>query len=466
MNWKQPQNGPMEIGYRLAVCLPPLAIGVLLTFGFVREQAASVRLSHRIDALRDSGDIISTLTHLNAADQATSRDGAAAWTEILSSAEALQFLRPDRTTDEHELVAPGQPWSALPLLEIANEASEPLRERLEFVLEDTSLVWKPFEMNSDWSAHAGPPDLDPLMDVLADAFRVSVHAGNRDQAISHLLMMDETIRRFDSFKFEPLETLDRAYLLNDLIRRSVAMSFWEPDHLADLEQILERRTSHQGALWEKVVETSMSRVAAIASVILGESADAWFGYWRNPHQMGLSPLHVEGLLNRGEQLHDLSKPDISILGMRSNDDVDRRRQLMVGKTSLVSIPLARNPYWPGINPSYAAERLIDHRNRNRWTKSALALRRFEMENGRFPENLFELQRHVNSQNIGKTFGGHWFGYDRFADDNEAFLWLYDEYGHSEGMRSGYSAGRRYEHSLDELRFTSSAADSELSLLPE
>ena len=262
--------------YRAASWCPPLLLAALLIFGFAKEQLANRQLHEQLSALQEQGVPLNHVARAEVQDASTTRDQAATWGMTLSATSSLRNMRTDDVSGETRLVPPDEPWPAEPMIAVASERAQPVLTKLRALLQSDAAVWQPVRLETGWDWNPAIDDLRSLQLVLADEFRIAVHAGERDQAIETLQTMDQVLRRFGMQFSVPSGFFSREDTPLWLIRQSVAFPFWELKHIDALEKLASPREDEASA-WEESVDGRLSSFVSYIGDVSKLSVTNWQG---------------------------------------------------------------------------------------------------------------------------------------------------------------------------------------------
>lgn len=418
---------PREWIYGSLVALPPLLLLSVLALGGFRELRASRELDAAVSELEQNGQPVDSDTLQARFDRRTSDENAVRWKRILDATGALsyRFYPTQEVEDFKKFVAPAQPWDAEAIASRYSDEAQPILTELEQLLGVEETVWQPVLISDHM------PELQQIRGVvrlLANEVRVAYHADDHQRAIHTLALIREVAEAFDWQALMITEQTRLSFLAEhrSLIRESVAAEYWTDDELDQLRKQLAFEEDLD-VRWRQTVDSGLVWVPGVSRLGAGEASGTVTGMFVGP--FGVAPTHQLAILHQLRLLASIEGTGTASDWQETTEALEAiEENLSHSSASIVAVPFA--------NPATVAETLMrslhvmssvyarSERDR-RWTLCALAIRKFEMQEGHWPESLADLERVGLSRENWHWAPGVPLGYQVSDDGSEAFLWTSD-----------------------------------------
>ncbi len=432
---KDVRRGRRDWIWLVMTAISPIVLAGMIVAAAVAWQVQRGRLDGLIgDALTSVG--VSTAVSGNAAmavayDAKTSKDETENWLAVLSATTVLNDKYggpfawavdgPDGVSDFERIVPPGQQWEAASIVADYAADAEPMLQQLRSTLDSDVAIWVPTFFRSH---HTMLPEMQAARDVvrvLRYCFANEVHNDRNERAIEILAIMD---RLFGAdveaaFLVEELVRLSAYSVELQLIRDSVAANVWSEDELKRIDRMIAKPFDLQARL------SATLDFEALSSYPLSTDGDRGGQGNEFPfdlHTISLSPSTLASWIEDHNAI--ARTPVATTLGeLQSIDasDWDRRysRPVPLAIDQWLQIPTMDGRWaldW--ILTSYGSiqESIARHQNEIHWTRTVMAMRRFELAKGYFPQSLSELTEVGLPTSAMQAFDGGPFAWEETDSD--------------------------------------------------
>lgn len=426
-----------ETLYRILIAGPPLLVVVVLAWGMVRERAAEQRFHLHVAEFASEGIPTSGLAILQAIDQNTSKQHAAAWSEVLNAASIIGEMERDHVKGIEDLVPPSEPWAAEPFALAIHEHAEPVLAKLDELLRVDEKVWQPMLRRAYYFRQSSLWQVDSVAELLINQFRIAVHAGDAEQAIECLSKCREVGRRFDWEAGNSQYWHSRwSQTLERIMRESVAIEFWSDEQLVELTRLIVADRVFQRHLEEA---SEFETAAFVASRPL-DSPEISVG---ELCPFGLSPFHALAELEwlqsapKDARYDRIAKlPAKTETAISDEAIIDRHRSWVSVPWATLNNAIQRS--FP-VTPGWQRVSLFANYDARRWTLTAILLRRFYHAERRFPASLDQLTLVGATPDIWTLASSEPLGYRVGPEGKSAVLWT-DAYRSYPGDNGGEGVG--------------------------
>ncbi len=389
------QSRQREAVYLTLACLPIVALAVAIGIGNARQWVAMFENRQTIQELAAAGQPVSAIDVAKVYRLGQAPDELAEWGELSRAADHLENRFNDvfaKFPSANELVPSNHPLDGEQVLQQHSELAKPLIAKLE----EVSDRFGPTEMYANRVYSFGG--------LLAREFAYQYHLGNSGRALQLL----------------KLEQAD----IKPTILKSLEHDFWTLEDLAELRSMV-AVNSDLDAAWTSSIASA--RVQFLDSLEhtedLHDRRDPISGLF------GETPTHVRSALSLYERAETLRG-----LGTRRAYQAAAEIEKSAESFSIVAVPFAVNDSLP----HYYPHQMVRNANQyainlisTRRVITAIAIKQFQLQEGRWPESLDELTKIGLTSSDWKIVGSQDFGYRVIEDGSAALLWTggterYDE----------------------------------------
>lgn len=414
----------------LLASVPLILFGMFLIALGLHEKAAAERVQAEIARIRDVGDPIDDASMSRWFIEHTSRQGTKDWNEI------LRLVRNGESgfgsIDRFPYVGPAPVPPEIPRAgEWAEEAEvaeylrwmQPVIQQIHQATDYPHPVWQPIEFDGFKTLLEELQESRSIVRLLQLEAEHAIYHRDAERALRALDSMQGLAAAFD-WPFCMVGELVQIALRGihqSMIRRSLAADLWNEDQLQRLaEQLGPPREIPQR--WQDII--AGERAMAMSTL---EDPDFWD--YQDPDEptvflhrwMIHLPSVREHLLERYRDMEIVAASGLEELTERAeklerrwNSDAERSRLQLLSPNSIAEMIL------PAVHGfALAMER---EENSRRHAVTALAIKRFQMQEGNWPESLAELERVGIHPRDTHTVSGGRLGYTYLGD--EAYLWSY------------------------------------------
>ena len=361
-----------ETLYLIGLLIAPMGLLVVLVADAVRQRAVKQQIDARVVAMRDSGLSTTGFDELEAYEARTERDQSGdIESAVLASERFGSSLRRD-VRDMERVVPPGQPWDAAAYVEYRLDQDQVFLETLP-TEEEAKGIWEPNIATADSGFYERGPDLMAFHKIAGDAFRQAFHEGNLDRALDLLPKLQTEI--------------------NPSIRESLQSDVWTAEHLAKL-RIIASEPIDAPKRWQGMCRKRLARM--VVTMQLDPRSLGRLRSGRDPLPFQIPPSHVWEGFDYFDQASNL-QPAGTIKHVLLVNKLSHgyRVQVEGDFPAATGIPFAKaagslTRFKFSLTPSaiHLARVVIDQK----WTVAAIAVRQFQKQEGRLPENIEDLKR--------------------------------------------------------------------------
>lgn len=442
----------------LLACVPIALVTIAVAAMVGAEMSASARLNAELSRIRDSGAPVGDDSIREWFRERTSQAGTQDWAEILRLAEPRELVAgvdlgvlpyvgsgelPDEIPREGE-------WTEEPRVAEYLDQYRPVLERIHAATEHPTPVWQPIRFEGFMTGLSQLQESRSVSRLLQLDIEHAVYLGDQDRAIRSLASLGRVSDVFDwqICIVADLVRSSSAQSHHRMIRRLLSVPKWDDDHLVQIQEQL------GGPL--EVADR-------IRSVVEGERA-MFLSAVRDPSQqlsddrisrmqlwMLTLPSSRLGILNAYRDVSEIGTWGIGGMVGRGDElatDWEEKRS-RPWEQGLLSPSLAYMYWMPSFHFASVLEREEDSRQ---FALTAVAIKRFDLKHGRWPDRLSELDEIGIRASDRRTVSGGPFGYEvadgSEAADDSAYLWSYSR------------------HKEDAVAATRSAIDAEKGAIAE
>ncbi len=388
------------------------------------EKQAFNRVQAELARLRASGQPIDDASMSEWFLDNTSSEGAAAWGAIIQlvtaaprgtdSFDRLPYVgRVGRASVPAE-IKPGSDWPEQREVAEYLRCMRPVIDQIAAATEYPTPVWQPLEFRGFMTLLGELQNSRQLTRLLALEAEHALYHGDTDRALRSLESMRGVAAAFDwelCIVAELVQIAARGVHQN-MIRRSLAADLWSADQLQLLQEQL-GPARDVPPRWRRVI-------AGERALILASVSDREF--WQA--EVGLSPLWSmpslrAAMLRNYQEMENVAAGGLVGLVQRAGE-LERHRANKAGRRqSFLSFIDHSASYLPAIGAF--AEATESEENSRRFSRTAVAIKAFQLRSGRWPHQLAELQQVGLSADDWNTVSGGRFGYE---SGEAAYLWGY------------------------------------------
>lgn len=405
----------------LVIATPLVMVAVTLALGALREAEAETRFDRVVESLSEAGTPVDIHSTTVAFDQRLSRESSIEWQNLLVAVHELNVRFDDvhRTIYEAQAMPlPGRPWEIEPIVSRYTEQAQPIFAALdelvvdELVVEDKP-VWQPLIFQGFDTLLPEIQESRGLVRLLAVEFRFAVHHGDQARAAHALRLIQGVSRAFDWQIGLVSDLVEIAGLSahRRLIRQSLEIGFWsDPQVLQELQKQLAAAEDYD-ARWLQMVASEQAMLASQLSRGFVDTGVKLFPYGAPAAtRVGLlETIRRVGAVDGAGTIDHLRaiEQDFDHASIQSESTSSKSTFTLMG------IPFAISDGPTGFLASdftAAAKAYARDAMERRWTQTAVAIKRFQVEQGRWPNELQELVDVGLSRSDWLAFDKTPFGY--------------------------------------------------------
>lgn len=419
-----------EISHLALVAVPTLLLAALIAAGIWRQQVNQQHLQQAIAEMVSQDEPIGNRSLTAVFDRRTKPDASQQWMDVFRAVAEVDsrfsMLLIKRVDESERLVPPGQQWNAAPLVERYVRESEPIVRRVEQLIAAPTPVWQPLVIGGWGVWPPGLQDARGVLLLLRHRFRHAFHQGDHDEAMRTIRLMAQLPEAFDW-------RVDGAFLYFDLqdqhretIRESMAHDFWTAEQLRQLDSLLDRHDDFD-ARWRQSLASDRAMLLAETQPDYGSdrlwihSFDASMLPHGIPAQVRLSLVRqierLQAATGAGTEQHVREAAEIQERFSDRPDFATGIAGIPLGDTRPVTDVLNLDR-WVGRARLYARQAM-----QRRVTRLAVAIKRFQLQEKRWPRRLKELAAvglspadwHAVERRVP-------FGYEVGEEGAEAVVW--------------------------------------------
>ncbi|MGB7346696.1 MAG: hypothetical protein WBD20_20915 [Pirellulaceae bacterium] len=423
-----------DVLHLAAVLLPIAILLVTVALASLSWQKHEQELHAALSEVSRDGQGIGHATVVRLHDAETSKEDVATWKEILAASQAhdQQFGAPFTWTrdddDSYEfLVSPGETWEAGQIVHVYAENAKPILAKIETLLNSDETIWMPLVAESFYTNLSEVQHSRSVARLLRYVFLDAIHHGDNETALMTIKASHRLFGPKQKSLFLVGQLVQQAcysVMLKDL-QLSLAVDVWTDEQLAEIESILSRPMNWDQR-WASCVQSEIESFLPILAD--GKIESRLHGTNLPLESFKLAPSSFISIIRRQQQLMETP----SALSDRDVDkihDVFRSQEYFasdIAADRLLQLPMMSSEWIAGlVTPAYGALAGAFCRNANdhRFTRTLLAVRKFEHEFDRWPESLDELSRVGLPRSETQTFDGGSFATE--VDENGQMV-VYDQ----------------------------------------
>ncbi|MCR9210980.1 hypothetical protein [Rhodopirellula europaea] len=383
-----------DFRYRLWMWYPPILVVLAIAWGVGREYWVKGEYRSVVNEMADSGVPVTTTQIHDRYTAAGTNERSAEWTELFDAVTALREMSRDSVEGLEDLVPPDEPWPAEPFAALMSEEAQPLIDKLEEMLKSEASI--PVEVSfSSRRLWMSGSNSGSVLELLKDEFRLAYHSGHTERAIALLRQWRQFIEllgQSNGFQVWSQWNLSTHWLR--LVRQSVAHAFWNEEQLTELVALT---SEIQGPDLDQWNESLLSSFVAWDPL---QDEGSWVRFTdpdlRSIQPFGASAIHAMAAL---EWMQPRNAAEFDRGGRRDRKGAQRNqeteRAIADGSRSLVSVPFATLNRWMrqdwDVSIAYGKQQNDNFHDSRKWTLTAVYVRKYQVENERFPRSLDSLR---------------------------------------------------------------------------
>ncbi len=426
-------SAPLRQWWYLGSIIVPIALLVGLLFvGLWQEWSARQQVSALLAQRKQRGEPTDNESLAQQFDAKTDHARALRLQRLADAAISIERLYEvamlsEKWDDIGKLVPPNEEWKMTPVLESYSRDAQPIVAEAREILASAEPIWIPIIFQDYETLLAGAQTTRSIVRVLAYEARAAYHAGDHQRVIDTLALIPKLADAIDYQNFLVTELVRIALIgvHHGLVRESLSHDYWSVDEIALLTQQLEPTAGREEA-WRSTIASE----AAMAGSFLGIDDGTVMGHYDGMNMnaiapFGFAPSQQLQLLNAFEQWAEQPSDFESGETDRERWKDDGGLQRMHTSTSLLAVPIANGDVvcgvvWPS-SQAYTRAQARTHRER-RWTRCALAIKQFQIQQQRWPKSLEELTQVGLTRSDWMAKPDMPFGYQVATDNSHALLW--------------------------------------------
>jgi hypothetical protein len=373
---------------------PPILVVLAIAWGVGREYWAKGEYRSVVNEMADSGVPITTTQIYDRYTAAGTNESSAEWTELFDAVTALREMSRDSVEGLDDLVPPDEPWPAEPFAALMSKEAQPLIQKLEDLLKSDAPI--PVEVTfSSRRLWMSGSNYGAIPELLENEFQMAYHSGDTERAITLVRQWRQFIEllgQSNGHQAWSQWSLSKRWLR--LVRQSVTHAFWNEKQLTELVALT------NGIKGPDLKEWNESRLSNFVAWDPLQDEGSWIRFTdpdlRSIQPLGASAIHAMAALE-WMQPRDATESDRG--GRRDRKDAQQNRKteqaIIDGSRSFVSVPFATLNRWMrqdwDISSAYGIQQNDNFRDSTKWTLTAIYMRKYQVENGRFPRSLDSLR---------------------------------------------------------------------------
>ncbi len=407
---------------------PALGLGLLcallvmaIAWLSIREIRAAQQVQMALTEFRTAGIPTDNASAESKFLEQTYREGTRDWSEVLSllgnswvgsQGANLPYVGSGKIPVRLDANAN---WQQVDEAEKYLELVQPALERLPIAAEHPKPVWQPIQFHG-YATLLGPiQDAGRVVSALALSAEVALHQGDSATALRDISLIKDTAEAFDWDVFLVTKTTSLAMegTAFRMICRSLYSDPWTPAQLDTLRE-LANQPSDVPATWSSILDNEQAML--LATFYDDDALEVVFG--REPRfvaQLLKIPSLQAAVLSRTAAWRDIAAGGLLDMLRRSRQlqkEFDQSRF-----PTIDDIATGRMSWYSG-----AVTAIVRHEDARRLTLTAIAIKQFQLQQGRWPTRLGELESVSLTPDDWETVGCGAFGYE--VDGETAYVWSY------------------------------------------
>lgn len=414
-----------ETRYLALVTIPLVTVFGLLIYGQLQQWSAVRYVQTELAMLGADGQPLDAASLLAQREGSQPRTDDISWRELDEAISFLEYQYGEAfqlVDDANTLVPPSQPWPAEKLAEDYHRDAAPLLKRLQELLATETRQQGPmqsFTQSSGYGLSRWSGDK-----LLLREFEFAYHNGDSAGAADLLEIYVDAKKAITGN--------ENSAPPDDVIHRSLEHDFWNADDLRRVRKLLSFHPDVEKQWRERLDSDLVQFLDNVRRVNAGDVSE----FRHRPVQpFGFAPTHVASYLCLYDRLDKIpaagTKQHVLAVQAVNNRRVEEQAKRTL--TSLSAIPFTSGQISRAValEVHYAtafALQQVEHRR----TVTAVAIKQFQLQEGRWPKSLSELTRVGLAAADWEMVDGIDFGYRVDADAKAARLWRYAERDDSMG----------------------------------
>jgi len=411
----------------LIAVVPLVILSIVAIWVAIGERQASARITKELGRVREAGFPTDNVTMRQWFLANTHQEGSQAWSQILRMAETLPFdpQLVDQipylggATVPETVSAPGT-WKAEPLVKSVLNVMRPLLEEVHAATVHRGPVWQPLQFEGFSTLLVPLQSSRSVIRLLQLDIEHALYHRDSERAMRSL----ESLRYVtDAFNWELALIAELIHVAGrnihqSMIRRSLSLDLWNEKQLVLLwKQVAEPLDIK--IRWPRVIAGER---ALGLSEIMSDKPSAFGEDMKVTKFLIAFPTTHEALINMYARIERVGDGGIQHLVQRA--DVLETSYAMQNKRRLSPANLNNigiNLLMPAVKAFAVA--MENEETSRRFTLTALAIKKYQLVNGQWPENLAQLSSVGLERANWRTVSQGDFGYE--ISETGVYLWSFE-----------------------------------------
>ncbi len=401
----------------------PLSIAMMVLLYYVGVQyQASRRVAAEVQRIRLSNLPIDAETQSQWFIENSSREHSDAWSEILllgstvaSETEVLENLPYLGNAAIPASIDPDKPWPSEPVVAQWLQVTKPLIDKIHTVSRSKKPTWQPLTFEGIGTLLEPIQNARNLARILNVEVEHALYVGDSERAMRGLQSLDGLAYAFDwnICLVTDLVGIALRGIQFSMIQRSLSLDIWTDEQLVELSSQLAQRQD----LAKRWRATIAGERGLMFDEVANKGARIDGDEFNGIAFLFSIPSVQESLLVTYSQMEPIADQGFDNLEKNAQEFEDR---LAVAHGSGLSIEnIGAAMLLPAVQAFAAA--VIRSEDSRRFTLTAIAIKRYQLAKGQFPERLDQLKEIGLNPADWTTVGGIVFGYNQ---DEPAYVWSY------------------------------------------
>ena len=414
----KPESRLRESRYLMLAALPPVALIALCVYGFARQFSSASWIETEIRAIESSGEPYDNHSNTAMYNDHNSVTDRGLWDSLQAAASVLNVEYNAATQALKEngtLVSPEQPWPSKQVADRHSRNSQPIiRQIAGLVDRDKPLRIAGYFDGDDWGLFHNTGY--QIWILITNEFYHAVRSGDASRAIEVLTLHERVFNKVFSAEHGPGAL--------ELIRDSLALDVWESEELGQLRSLVQGTVPNKWTWAEKVAVTRSNFL--VDAAVPEQNIDYRSTFYQSI-TFELPNHYVQSYLALCDDVMELDEAGTRahVLAVHECIHANREKRYKEVASDLAAIPLvATEPLYghDGSEFRTMAIQFAIQRMHQRRTLTAIAIKQFQQQVGRWPKSLGELSQVGLAAADWMFMEGVPFGYQVASDNQSAVLW--------------------------------------------